>query len=158
MISELHAALLQAAVTIGVAAVCWYLYAQERRASLLWWAIAWSLYVLRIAAITAFLGTNAQGQGWLFAHQVLTCLTALALLWAALSLQNVRWRPWYAAALLFPLAWSYVAISHLKSFMAAALPAVLFLSFATLWTSGVFFGVWRRTRSRGAAVLGVVLL
>ncbi|HMC55592.1 MAG TPA: sensor histidine kinase [Gemmatimonadaceae bacterium] len=155
--SEFHAAILQAAVTAGVAVVCWYLYASRRQTAFLWWSVAWSLYVLRIGAIIAFLATNQQ-PWWLFAHQVLTGSTALALLWAALSMQGVRWRPMYAAALLFPLVWSYVAIYHLRSFLLAAIPAVLFLSFATLWTSGVFFGLWRRTRSRGALVVAVVLL
>lgn len=157
MIAELHAAFLQGIVTLGTATLCWYLYAKYRRTHVLWWALAWSLYVLRIGAIIAFL-SNA-GQAWLFVHQILTGLTALVLLWAALSYsQAVRWRPWYAAALIFPLAWSYVAIYVLESFVAAALPAVLFLSFATLWTSRVFFAQWRATHSRGALILGGVLL
>ena len=157
VLSEFHAALLQAAVTAGVAVVCWYLYASRRQTAFLWWSAAWSLYVLRIGAIIAFLATDQQPR-WLFAHQVLTGATALALLWAALSMQGMRWRPMYALALLFPFVWSWIAIYHLKSFLLAALPAVLFLSFATLWTSGVFFGLWRRTRSRGALVLAIVLL
>ena len=44
-ISEFHAAILQALVTAGVAAVCWYLYASRRQATFLWWSVAWSLYV-----------------------------------------------------------------------------------------------------------------
>jgi hypothetical protein len=59
-LSELHAALLQAAVTTGTAAVCWYLFAKYRRDYLLWWSVAWTLYVLRIGAIVAFLSTAAQ--------------------------------------------------------------------------------------------------
>jgi signal transduction histidine kinase len=156
-ISEFHAAILQALVTAGVAAVCWYLYASRRQATFLWWSVAWSLYVLRIGAIIAFLASNQEPR-WLFVHQVLTGASALAILWAALSMQGVRWRRVYAVALLFPLLWSWIAIYHLKSFMLAAIPAVLFLSFATLWTSGVFLGLWRRSRSRGAMALAVVLL
>jgi signal transduction histidine kinase len=95
----------------------------------------------------------------LFVHQILTGWTALALLWAGLTFaQGLSWRWTYAAALLFPLAWSYLAIYQLRSFMLAALPAVLFLSFATLWTAWVFFRRWRVTGSRGAAVLAAVLL
>ena len=155
-LSELHAALLQGAVTLGTAAVCWYLYAKYRRRYFLWWSVAWSLYVLRIGAIAAFIVTR--DQPWLFAHQILTGWTALVILWAALTvLQAATWRPTYALALLFPLGWSYVAIYELQSFMLAAVPAVLFLSFATLLTAGVFFRLWRRTRSRGAAVLAGVL-
>ena len=156
-ISELHAALLQGLVTLGTGVFCWFLYARYRRDYFLWWSVAWSLYAVRITAIVAFLlGGNP---AWLFAHQILTGWTALALLWAALTFtQALPWRWVYATALLFPLAWSYVAIYELQSFMLAALPAVLFLSLATLWTSWVFFRRWRLMGSRGAAVLAVVLL
>lgn len=156
-ISELHAALLQGLVTLGTGVFCWFLYARYRRNYFLWWSIAWSLYAIRISAIIAFLlGGNP---AWLFVHQILTGWTALALLWAALSFtQAMPWRWLYAGALLFPLVWSYVAIYQLQSFLLAALPAVLFLSFATLWTSWVFYRRWRVTRSRGAAMLAIVLL
>lgn len=155
--TEIHAALLQGVVTLGTALLCWYLFASYRRRDFLWWSLAWSLYVLRIGAIIAFLLTGAQP--WLFIHQVLTGWTALALLWAALNVaQFTPWRSRYGLALLFPLAWSYVAIYQLKSFLLAALPAVLFLSFATLWTAGVFYKQWRATGSRGSAVLAGVLL
>src|SRR5438105_8337991 len=80
--AEIHGALLQGAVTLGTAALCWYLYRTYRRQYFLWWALAWSLYVLRIGAIVAFLTSGAQP--WLFAHQILNGWTALALLWAAL--------------------------------------------------------------------------
>jgi signal transduction histidine kinase len=155
--TEIHAALLQGVVTLGTALLCWYLFASYRRRDFLWWSLAWSLYVLRIGAIIAFLLTAAQP--WLFIHQVLTGWTALALLWAALNVNaETAWRPRYGIALLFPLAWSYVAIYQLQSFMLAALPAVLFLSFATLWTAGVFYKQWRSSRSPGAAVLAGVLV
>jgi hypothetical protein len=91
-LSELHAAILQAVVTAGMAGVCWYLYAKYRRQYVLWWSVAWSLYVLRIGAIVAFLLSSAQP--WLFLHQILTGWTALAVLWAALTFSAVaRWRP-----------------------------------------------------------------
>ena len=153
---EFHPALLQGAVTLGTAAMCWYLFAKYRRPYFLWWSVAWSLYVLRIGAIVAFLETGAQP--WLFVHQILTGWTALVLLFAALAFsRSASWRPWYGFALVFPLAWSYVAIYQLQNFMLAAVPAVLFLSFATLWTSSVFFRQWRTTGSRGAAALSAVL-
>ena len=154
---ELHAALFQAVVTGGTAAICWYLYRRYRRIDFLWWSIAWSLYVLRIGAIIAFLTTREWA--WLFVHQVLTGWTALVLLWAAMSFsRSARWRPAYAIAAIFPLVWSYVAIYVLDSFMLAAVPAVLFLSLATLWTGWIFLRWWRRSGSRGAAVLGAVLI
>ena len=157
MMEELHAALLQAVVTGGTAAICWYLYRRYRRVDFLWWSIAWSLYVLRIGAIVAFLTTREWA--WLFMHQVLTGWTALVLLWAAMSFsRSAHWHPAYALAALFPLVWSYVAIYILDNFMLAAAPAVLFLSLATLWTGWIFLRWWRQSGSRGAAVLGGVLI
>jgi signal transduction histidine kinase len=156
-LSELHAALLQGVVTLGTAGVCWSLYTKYRREYLLWWSLAWSMYVLRIGAIVAFL--VSEQQGWLFVHQILTGWTALALLWAALVFsRSTQWRSWFIAALAFPIAWSYVAIYELQSFMLAAIPAVLVLSFATLWTGIVFVRPWRASGSRGAAVLAFVLV
>lgn len=157
MFGELHAAALQGAVTFGTAAVCWFLYARYKRDYFLWWSIGWTLYVLRVGAIVAFLATERYSL--LFVHQILTGWTALALLWAALSFaRSAEWRPLYALAVLFPLGWSYLAIYQLDSFMLAAIPAVLFLSVATIWTSTVFLQRWRRTGSRGAATLAAVLL
>jgi signal transduction histidine kinase len=157
MLGELHAAALQGAVTIGTAAVCWFLYARYRRDYFLWWSIGWTLYVLRVGAIVAFLATERYAL--LFAHQILTGWTALALLWAALAFAGTaRWRRGYALAVLFPLGWSYLAIYQLDSFMLAAIPAVLFLSLATLWTAFVFLQRWRSSGSRGSAMLAGVLL
>ncbi|MGH7636065.1 MAG: sensor histidine kinase [Gemmatimonadaceae bacterium] len=155
-LSELHAALLQGLVTLGTGIVCWFLYARYRRSYFLWWSIAWSLYAVRIGAIVAFLLTA--DFAWLFIHQILTGWTALALLWGALTFtQGIPWRRVYVTALLFPLAWSYIAIYELQSFILAAIPAVLFLSLATLWTGWVFFRRWRSMGSGGAAMLAVVL-
>ena len=154
--AELDAALLQALVTLGTAAFCWYLFARYQHRYFLWWSVAWTLYVLRIGAIVAFLVTRAEW--WLLMHQILTGWTALALLWAALAFtRSTEWRPWYAAALFFPVAWSYIAIYQLESFMLAAMPAVLFLSIATFTTAWVFRRQYRSTGARGAAVLSVVL-
>ncbi len=157
MVTELHAALLQAAVTLGTAGVCWYLFARYRRPEVLWWSVAWSLYVLRIGAIAGFLATRAQP--WLFVHQVLTGWTGLALLWAALTFSRAaEWRRWYALAVVFPIAWSYLAIYELENFLLAVVPAVLFISLATLWTGAVFAAQYRRTKSRGALAMAGVLL
>jgi signal transduction histidine kinase len=153
---ELDAALLQAIVTVGTAAFCWYLYARYRHRYFFWWSIAWTMYVLRIGAIVAFLVTRVES--WLLTHQILTGWTALALLWAALTFsRSAEWRPWYAAALIFPVAWSYIAIYQLESFMLAAVPAVLFLSIATFITSWVFYRQYRQSGAKGAAVLAGVL-
>src|SRR6185436_15850870 len=92
----------------------------------------------------------------LYWHQVVTGWTALALLYAALVFsQQVRWRPWFLALVLFPPLWAYIAIYRLQHFLWAAGPAVLFLSFATLWTSWVFLRYRRRVSSSGATLLAV---
>jgi signal transduction histidine kinase len=151
---ELDAALLQAAITAALAALCAFLYSRYRKPYFAWWAGAWGLYFLRIAAITSFLLTSHWI--WLYWHQVVTGWTALTLLYAALVFsQQVRWRAWYLALVLFPPVWSYVAIYRLKHFLWAAGPAVLFLSLATLWTGWVFFRYRQRVASSGATLLTV---
>src|SRR3954462_16037011 len=151
---ELDAALLQAAITAALALLCAFLYSRYRKPYFAWWAGAWGLYLLRIGAITSFLLSSQRV--WLYWHQVVTGWTALALLYAALVFsQQVRWRRWYLALVLFPPVWSYIAIYQLKHFLWAAGPMVLFLSFATLWTGWVFFRYRRRVASSGATLLAV---
>jgi signal transduction histidine kinase len=150
--TELDAALLQGTITLALAGLCTFLYARYRKPYLAWWAGAWGLYSLRLAAITSFLLTSHRI--WLYWHQVVTGWTALALLYAALVFsQGVRWRPWFLALVLFPPAWSYLAIYQLKHFLWAAGPAVLFLSLATLWTGWVFYRYRQRVGSSGATLL-----
>jgi signal transduction histidine kinase len=151
---ELDAALLQAAITAALGLLCAFLFGRYRKPYFAWWAVAWGLYLLRVGAITSFMLTTQWI--WLYWHQVVTGWTALALLYAALVFsQQVRWRSWYLAIVLFPPVWSYVAIYRLDHFLWAAGPAVLFLSLATLWTGWVFFQYRRRVGSTGAMVLAV---
>lgn len=154
---ELHAALLQAVLTAALALLCAFLYHRYRKPYFGWWAGAWALYVVRIGAITSFLLSG--DWIWLYWHQVVTGWTALALLYAALVFaQGVRWRPWYLALVLFPPAWSYVAIYRLDQFLWAAGPAVLFLSLATLGTGWAFVRYRRRVASSGATVLAAAFV
>ena len=154
---ELHAAVLLAAITLGLALVSWLLYSRYRKPYLGWWAVAWLLYLLRVGAIVSFLATHQWL--WLYWHQVLTGWVALALLWAALVFSyQLEWRARYAIALLFPPVWSYIAIYQLDNFLLASGPAVLFLSLVTLWTGWVFFRYYRRVRATGAALLSGALL
>jgi signal transduction histidine kinase len=156
-VTEVNAALLQATITLGLAVLCAALYRRYHKPYFLWWAVAWGLYLLRLAAIVSFLGTRSWD--WLYWHQVLTGWTGLALLWATLLFsRQIAWRWRYAPVLLFPPAWSYLAIYRLDSFMLAALPAVLFLSAVTLGTAWVFFTHARRVGSGGARLLAVGLL
>ncbi len=154
---ELEAAILQAVVTLGLVAYSAFLFRRYRKAYFRWFAVAWSLYVARIGAISAFL--ILQSPVWLYWHQVLTGWTALALLWTSLVVsRQLPFRRSYALALLFPLGWSYVAIYVLDNFLGAALPAVLFLSLVTAWTGGVFYVHWRRLRTPGAALFASAML
>ncbi len=114
----------------------------------------------RLGAILIFL--QDRRPFWLFAHQVITGWTALALLWSALVFsRRARVRPVYLLAVLFPPVWSIFAIfgfAERDQFLFAALPAVIFLSGATLWTAGVFFRFRRQTGSPAALVLGISFL
>lgn len=154
---ELDAAILQVAITLGAALYSLFLsrrYGKPYFASL---AVACFLYVARLAAIISFLVT--QRETWLYWHQVTTGWTALALLWTAIAFsRQVRFRPTYSLVLLFPVAWSYVAIYMLDNFLLAVLPAVVFLSAVTAWTGWIFAAYWQRVRAPGAGVLAISLL
>jgi signal transduction histidine kinase len=160
---ELSAALFQATITGALAALAALLFQQSRKPWFAWWAGAWLLYLLRLGAIISFIVSG--DRLWLYWHQVATGWVALGLLWAALVFSRPRrWRPAYLIAALFPVAWSYVAIYRLgnffgrDAFLLAAVPAVLFLSAATLWTGWVFLRYWREVRSGGALLLAVAFL
>jgi signal transduction histidine kinase len=152
--SELDPAFLQALITVALATCCAFIYRRYRKPHFAWWAGAWGLYVVRIGAIISFLLTA--NWIWLYWHQVVTGWTALALLYGALVFsRGLRWRWWYVALILFPPAWSYLAIYQLDHFLLAAGPMVLFLSLATLWTGWVFVHYRRRVESSGATLLAV---
>jgi signal transduction histidine kinase len=156
-VSELAAAFLQAAITLGLAGLFVFLYRRHRFAYFAWWAFAWALYALRLGAIISFL--LRPDREWLYWHQVATGWAALALLWAALVFSlHLRWRAGYWLAVLFPPLWSYVAIYRLDNFMLAAGPAVAFLSAATLWTGWAFWRHYRATGSGPARFLAATLL
>jgi len=152
--TELAAALLQGAITTGLAVLCAHLYARYQRPWFGWFAVAWGIYVARLLCILSFLLTGERV--WLYWHQVTTGWTALVLLWASLVfLRQPKARPLYLLVALFPPLWSYVAIYQLDSFLSAALPAVLFLSGATAWTGWVFWRHHRIVRSSGARLLAI---
>jgi len=152
--TELAATLLQGAITTGLAALCAHLYVRYRRPWFGWFAVAWSVYVARLLCILSFLLTGERV--WLYWHQVTTGWTALALLWSAIMfLRQPKARPAYLLLALFPALWSYVAIYQLDHFLWAALPAVLFLSGATMWTGWVFWRHHRIAQSTGARLLAI---
>jgi signal transduction histidine kinase len=149
--SEFSAALLQATITLALSALCLGLWRRFRQKYFMWWALAFALFLVRILVIVVFIATN--NRAWLFWHQVITGETALALLWAAVVFAHAtRWKHWYHVLVAFPLLWSYVAVIRLENFNLAAIPAVLFLSAATLWTGGVLLR-HRRAETYGASTL-----
>ncbi len=154
--AERAAAYLQLFVTLGLVWLCWVLHGRYRKRYFGIWALAWAIYALRVVAIVTFVETGVSW--WLFWHQVTTGWTALALLWAALVFsQNLEWRRGYLALVLLPVAWSYVAIYVLDSFLWAAGPMVAFLSVTTAWTAWAFHRYDRLVRSPAARLLVIVL-
>lgn len=154
--SEPAAAILQAAVTAALAMLCVFLYRRYRKRYFAAWSAAWGLYSLRLAVILVFLLTEQRI--WLYWHQVVTGWTALAILLAALLFSQTRVRREYGMWFAFPVVWSYIAIYQMNDFLLAALPAVLFLSGATVWTAWVFLRHHRQVGSGAALFLGVTLL
>jgi signal transduction histidine kinase len=154
---ELPPAILQAAVTTGLALLFFVLYRRTRKPFFSWFSLAWTLYALRIGAIITFLRTESFG--WLYWHQILTGWTALALLGAALALRApTAERRWLFALAAFPPLWSYVAVYRLDSFALAAWPAVLFLSGITLATAWIVWVERGRNAAPGAGMLSFSLL
>ena len=150
--NEFAAALLLALIALGGAGYCSWLYSRFRKSYYAWWSFSWLLYAVRVGIIIGFLRT--QQSGWLFWHQVLTGWTALGLLAAGVSFsRGLRWTPKLALLALFPVVWSYIAIFTLQNFLLAVVPAIAFLSIATLITGISFAQHARRTGSPGAWTL-----
>ena len=154
---ELAAAALQATITALLALLCLSVWRRTRESHFAWWALAFGLFALRIGAIIAFLTTKQRE--WLFWHQVVTGWTALALLWAAIVFAHrSRWRQWYWLVLAFPPLWSYVAVIRLDNFTLAAVPAVLFISGASMWTGRVLLRYPRPGTAGTSTFLGCTFL
>ncbi len=146
---ELADAAFQAVITAMLAVFALLLFRRIQQRWVAWWAAAWGLYVLRLGAIMLYLVTG--NLIWLFGHQVATGWVALAILWAALVFsRNARWRPWYALLALFPLVWAGVAVYRVDRVQIVAIPTVILISGATLWTAWVFWRYAQRTHSPGA--------
>ena len=154
--TELAAAYLQLAVTLGLVVLCGILNRRYRRQYFGLWALAWAVYALRLVAIITFLITGVQA--WLFWHQVATGWTAVAFLGAAFVFaRRAKWRPVYGVLVFFPVVWSFVGIYLLDSFVAAAGPMIGFLSVTTAAAGWAFFRYHRLVGSPAARFLAVVL-
>ena len=150
--TEFAAALLLALIALGSAGYCAWLFTRFRKPYYAWWSASWLLYAVRVGMIIGFI--RSQQSGWLFWHQVLTGWTALGFLAAGLSFaRGLKWTPKLALAALFPVVWSYIAIFTLENFVLAVVPAIAFLSAATLVTGISFARHAQRTGSPGAWTL-----
>jgi signal transduction histidine kinase len=149
---ELSALGFQGLVTGLLALVYWRLWLQQHRPYFATWAAAWAAFALRLAVISAFVVTRREI--WLFAHQALTGVTVLLLLWAALQFsRGARWRRRYLWAPVAAVLWAYVAIFVIRDMRVAGLSAAILLAGVTLWTGIVF---WRR-RAHGDSVGATML-
>lgn len=154
---EFPPAVLQAAITAGLAFLFVVLYRRTRKPFFRWFALAWALYAIRIVSIITFLRTEQFL--WLYWHQILTGWTALALLGAALALRAPTGeRRWLFALAAFPPLWSFVAVFRLENFALAAWPAVLFLAGITIATAWVVWVERGRNAAPGAGLLSLSLL
>lgn len=154
--TELAAAYLQLAVTLGLVVLCGILNRRYRRRYFGLWSLAWAVYSLRLVAIITFLITGAQA--WLFWHQVATGWTAVAFLWAALVFaQRVEWRAAYGALVFFPVVWAFIGIYLLDNFLLAAGPMIGFLSLTTAAAGWAFLQYDRLVGSPAGRFLAVVL-
>jgi signal transduction histidine kinase len=152
--AEFADAAFQALITAGLALFAVVLHRRIRERWLAWWAAAWTLYVVRLAAIITFLATG--DLIWLFWHQVITGWVALAILWAALVFsRDMPWRSRYLWLAAFPLLLAWVAVNGLDQFMLVAIPMVALIAGATLWTGWVFWRHAQRTGSTGARFVAV---
>jgi len=142
----------QAVITALLALVYAGLWRQERQGYLLTWAAAWTMYVVRLGCISAFLVTRQEG--WLFAHQMATGGTALLLLLAALQFsQGLKFERRYLWTVAVVVGWAYVTIGVLHNFAIAGASSAVVLSAVTLWTGWVFWRSRRRARSVSATLL-----
>ena len=146
------ALLFQTLCTVTLAAVHYGLWRQRRQRYHATWALAWTVYAVRLVFISLYLGDR--DLIWLFAHQVVTGWAALLLLWAALQFSlRLRWRAWYAALGAVSIVWAWYAVFVMRSMATAGLTSAVLLSGVTLATAAIFWNRVRRAPSLGARVL-----
>ncbi len=147
----------QSVVTSVMAIACYLLWRRQGRAYFLTWAAAWSVYVVRLACMSAFL--VRRDLVWLFLHQAATGISALLLLLAALQLsRGLVLRPVHALIVPGSVAWAWVSIYGIGSMLVAGITATLLLSGVTIATGVVFWRERARLSSGAAPVLAGVFI
>jgi signal transduction histidine kinase len=139
----------QSVLTSVLAIACYVLWRRHRRAYFGTWALAWSVYVVRLACMSTFL--VRRDLVWLFLHQSATGVSALLLLLAALQIsRGLALRPIHALIVPVSVTWAWITIYGMGSMLVAGVSATLLLSGVTIWT-GVIFWRERATVSSDAA-------
>ena len=142
----------QAVVTSVLAIACFVLWRRHRSSYFLTWTVAWSVYVVRLSCMSAFL--VRRDMVWLFLHQAATGVSALLLLAAALQLsRGFVLRPIHGLAVPLSIAWAWVAIYGIGSMLVAGITATVLLSAVTIWTGLIFWRERDRVSSTAAPVL-----
>lgn len=135
----------QSVLTTALAVTCYVLWSRQRGDHFLTWSAAWFVYVLRLAAMSAFL--VRRDMVWLFLHQVMTGLSAFLLLVAAWQLSGTfTWRTWHLVPIPVIVGWAWLTIYGINSMVVAGLTSTLLLASVTIWTGVVFW----RDRSRAS--------
>ena len=154
---HLIALLFQSLCTLALAAVHLGLWRQRRQAFHATWAAAWAVYALRLAFITAFM--DLRELVWLFAHQVVTLVSGLLLLWAAAQYAlRARWRPAFVLAPIAAVVWAWFSVFVMHDMALAGLSSAVLLSLVTLATAFVFGRRDRHSPSVGARILAWTFL
>ncbi|MGH9387738.1 MAG: sensor histidine kinase [Vicinamibacterales bacterium] len=142
----------QSTLTSVLAITCYVLWRRQRGDHFLTWSAAWFLYVLRLAAMSAFL--VRRDMIWLFLHQVMTGLSALLLLAAAIQLsRGFTWRPRHTLAVPLVVGWAWLTIYGMHSMVIAGVTSTLLLASVTIWTGIVFWRAGSRLSSGATTVL-----
>jgi signal transduction histidine kinase len=142
----------QSTITIVLGIACLILYERARGEHFRTWAMAWGVYVVRLAFMSTFL--VRRNMVWLFAHQAATGITMLLFLAAALQLsRGFRFRPWHFVLIPASVLWAWVAIYAVDSMMVAGILSTVLFTALTVATGLVIWQGRRRIGSRGAHVL-----
>jgi signal transduction histidine kinase len=142
----------QSVVTTVLAIACYILYRRSRGAHFRTWAIAWTVYIVRLGFMSTFL---VRGDLiWLFFHQAATGVTTLLLLAAALELsRGFTLRPWHAVFVPVSVLWAWISIYAMPSMMIAGISATVLLTTITVGTGVVLWQSRHRIASGAAYVL-----
>ena len=146
------ALLFQALCTLALAGVHFGLWRQRAQRYHLTWAVAWSVYALRLGLIGGYM--MQRELPWLFAHQVVTLGSGLLLLWAALQFAvRAKWRPVYGLLPVLAVFWAWFTVFVMHDMATAGMTSALLLSAVTFGTGVVFLRHGRRSPSVGARLL-----